>query len=211
MDIGQGKNMANAKDLTAEIDRETDAMVRETLGQLEGIERNNIDGEMGLAGESVQGVGISAAQAQALGRGAIFGGYEVPGNGATAPEVAAPEATAETDDMMARPEIEAVAELSEDLNQIQHPERFVGDETAVQRQEYQRQDEEAVRRDEDKNGSWGAGVAFKNQEGVARYVATEAEKMVRQPKYELNGLTDLYRQGVRRTLATLDREIGARN
>lgn len=191
MDIGQGKNTMNARDLTAEIDRETEALV----------DGAPVQAESAIA-ERVENPGVSEARAQAIGRGAIFGGYEQRVPDGIATEVVEP----------ARREVEAAVELSEDLNRIQHAEKFAGETTEVQRAEYAKEDMEFARWEETgAHGAFEAKVAYRNQEEVAKDVAPAVEKMMRQPKYELRELAEIYREGTRRTLATFDREIGARN
>ncbi len=106
---------------------------------------------------------------------------------------------------------ETAVELSEDMNRLKNPERFVGDETTLQRLEYVTADREDMYDELDPNRSLEAKVAYRNQEEVAKDVAPKIEKMLHQPKYDLGELMEVYKGGARQTWSTLGRELGGRN
>lgn len=54
-------------------------------------------------------------------------------------------------------------------------------------------------------------IVAKNQEGVAKMVAPEVDKLVGQKSFRPSDLERLYRQGVNTTLGVFNRKIGDRN
>lgn len=201
MDIGQGQKMKDARELTAEIDRATDvvrgdAVTEEMQGMQGGVQR----AQNGLNG-AFSGPGMTSERAQTLGRGAIFGGageervmYE--GEGAAS-------GTSEALDV-------AAAELSEDLNRVEHPEGFVGNESEIQYREYVEQDRENAENEMHPERSLEAKVAYRRQEDVARQVTPEVEKMMRHD-FALRDLTRMYRNGVNEVAGLFERNVGGRN
>lgn len=103
-----------------------------------------------------------------------------------------------------RAETAAEVEVSEDENKLENPEVFVGEDTVEQRLEYSH---------EDHQDSLSERVGSKNRTVITRRVKDEVSAMMRQPRYELRNLTDLYREGNRLVVSATEegREIGDRN
>lgn len=190
--------MKNARELTAEIDRATDvargdAVTEEMQGIQSGVQ-NGLNG-------AFSGPGMTSEQAQTLGRGAIFGGAgeeRVMYGG----EDATPGANEALDI--------AAAELSEDLNRVENPEEFVGNESGIQHREYVEQDRENAENEIHPERSLEAKVAYRRQEDVAKQVAPEVEKMMRHD-FALRDLTRMYRNGVNEMAGLFERNVGGRN
>ncbi len=208
MDSSQRGKMLSAKEMTEEIDRATDAAAGVDLA--EG--RNG----MGFSDNAVwnaQGVGVTEvtdAQAQALGRGAIFGrsGNEVPMNGGY--ETPTERAFGQIENT-GEASVEAAAELSEVENEMANPEVFVGLASDVEVEERARQDWETAENEADPGRSRIAEIEYKNQEAVAKGVAPEVEKMLHEKSFELAGLLELYREGRNKTLDVVNHPIGKDN
>lgn len=136
---------------------------------------------------------VTNAQAQALGRGAIFGrsGNEVLMNGEY--ETPTERAFGQIENT-GEASVEAAAELSEVENEMANPEAFVGLASGVEAEERARQDWETAENEADPRRSRIAEIEYRNQEAVAKSVAPEVEKMLHEKSFELAGLLELYRE-----------------
>lgn len=193
--------MQNARDLTAEIDRATDLAAGVNFGVDGNINQVNQgfgarNGETGYGEWTQNGVtpqgGVTTEQAQALGRGAIFGGNEIS-------------------DQASRERIEAELMVSEDMNRERNPENFVGVETEMQIAERKAEDQEAMKAELGIGDPLTVRVTKSSLEGVAQEVAPQVDSLVKQPVYELDQLISIFQRGNLEALKAVGREIGGRN
>lgn len=199
MDNGRGQRKLSAKELTEEIERETNANIVE-------MSRNQAQqlGKMAAGAEHLTVVNntetdYNRGQAQRVGWQVIEGGKSAPqgifssGEAGTAAEAAAER------------------EILRDEAELEYPERFVGQESALQEQERLADDQEDMQSEEGKGLKFVDKIVTANQEAVAQAIVPEVNKIVNRKSYRPEELAQLYRQGVNKTLAVFNRKIGDRN
>lgn len=105
----------------------------------------------------------------------------------------------------------AAGELARDELEVARPERFVGDETKIQIEEHKQDDLEDAKNEAGEGLSFENRIVAKNQEGVARVIAPEVDRMMGQKRFRVSDLERLYREGVNKMLEVFNRRIGDRN
>lgn len=184
--IEQGRERGRARDLTAEIDRATDLVVaqeREDLrqGRLENTEKS--EGQIPER-EQVQRMGWQVIGGGQLERssGDLRGGSLTPAE-----------------------------EVARDEQELTRAEDFVGTESQLQIAERIKDDDEDARNEAGEGLGFENRIVAKNQEGVARLVTPEVDKMVNQKSFRPSDMERLYRDGVNAMLGIFNRRIGDRN
>ncbi len=200
--------MPNAKDWTEEIDRATDAALSAdlTTEQAASVGTGEFAGDAGVTG----GLEMTNAQAQALGRGAIFGRSEagVPTDGGyKTPEEVAFERTDNTGEAS----VEAAVELSAIENDVTNPETTVGVLSEVEEKEFAERDEDTAKNEADPKRSRIAEIEYRSQEAVAKGVEPGVNAFLHERSPELSALSELYREGRNKSLSIIGHPIGRDN
>ncbi len=102
-------------------------------------------------------------------------------------------------------------ELARDERELTEAREFVGEESKIQTRERLADDLEDARNEAGMGLAFENRIVAKNQEGVAKMVAPEVDKLVGQKSFRPSDLERLYRQGVNTTLGVFNRKIGDRN
>ena len=105
----------------------------------------------------------------------------------------------------------AVGEVARDEQELTQAQEFVGEESRIQAKERLADDLEDARNEAGEGLGFENRIVAKNQEGVARMVGPEVEKMVSQKSFRVSDLERIYRHGVNTTLGIFGRRIGDRN
>lgn len=189
---GQSRERVRASDWDKEINQATDLAVTEGLAKAAGAE--------GLRDEQQarENVITGREKAQRMGWRVIDGGRK--GEQAA---VRAAETKAEL--------LTAAGEIARDETELVRPERFVGDESKIQIDEHKRDDAEDARNEAGMGPTFENRIVAKNQEGVAKAVTPEVDKLAGQKSFQVSDLVDLYRKAVNKMLGVFNRRIGDRN
>ncbi len=107
--------------------------------------------------------------------------------------------------------LSAVGEVARDERELTQAQEFVGEESRIQTEERLADDLEDARNEAGEGLGFENRIVAKNQEGVARMVGPEVEKMVSQKSFRVSDLERIYRHGVNTTLGIFGRRIGDRN
>ena len=107
--------------------------------------------------------------------------------------------------------LSAVGEVARDERELTQAQEFVGEESKIQTRERLADDLEDARNEAGEGLGFENRIVAKNQEGVARMVGPEVEKMVSQKSFRVSDLERIYRHGVNTTLGIFGRRIGDRN
>ncbi len=107
--------------------------------------------------------------------------------------------------------LSAVGEVARDEQELTQAQEFVGEESKIQTRERLADDLEDARNEAGEGLGFENRIVAKNQEGVARMVGPEVEKMVSQKSFRVSDLERIYRHGVNTTLGIFGRRIGDRN
>ena len=107
--------------------------------------------------------------------------------------------------------LSAVGEVARDERELTQAQEFVGEESKIQTRERLADDLEDARNEAGEGLGFENRIVAKNQEGVARMVGPEVEKMVSQKSFRVSDLERIYRYGVNTTLGIFGRRIGDRN
>lgn len=196
MDMGQRGKMMNARDLTAEIDRMTDAAAGLAESREVPLTQNETPG------------GVDANTAQALGRGALLGGSEA---GVSADGGNFENAAFEQVDNTGKASVEAAVELSEAMGEVTNPLASVGMVSEIEKEEFEQRDMEIAENEADPRRSFVAEIEYKNQEAVAKSVAPAVDRRLHEKRFELVELLELYREGRNKTLDVIGHPIGKDN
>ena len=195
----------SAKELTQEIERETNATVVSeqtptgvTFGHNLGRGEARQIGQMAAGAEGyvvnntqtdIENVHTARERAQQM-------GWQVIDSGRGPVEtVDNPEAT-----------------LNRIENEVERPLEFVGDESQFQVTQREQDDLEDLK-DEEGRGElrFVDKIVAANQEAIAQVVAPEVNKIINQKNFRIVDLENVYRQGVNKTLGVFNRRIGDRN
>lgn len=107
--------------------------------------------------------------------------------------------------------LSAVGEVARDERELTQAQEFVGEESKIQTRERLADDLEDARNEAGEGLGFENRIVAKNQEGVARMVAPEVDKLVNQKSFRVSDLERIYRHGVNATLGIFGRRIGDRN
>lgn len=107
--------------------------------------------------------------------------------------------------------LSAVGEVARDERELTQAQEFVGEESRIQTEERLADDLEDARNEAGEGLGFENRIVAKNQEGVARMVAPEVDKLVNQKSFRVSDLERIYRHGVNTTLGIFGRRIGDRN
>ena len=107
--------------------------------------------------------------------------------------------------------LSAVGEVARDERELTQAQEFVGEESKIQTRERLADDLEDARNEAGEGLGFENRIGAKNQEGVARMVAPEVDKLVNQKSFRVSDLERIYRHGVNTTLGIFGRRIGDRN
>lgn len=162
MDNGRGGRAMSAKELTAEIERETNAEVEDFV-----VENTETD--------------VNRSEMQETGR-RILTGEQV-----------------------------ASSEIVRDEAELERPLEFVGEESAIQRQERLADDAEDLVSENGDGLGFVDKIVATNQEAIARAIVPEVNKIINRKSFRPAELLSLYRQGTNKTLGVFNRKIGGRN
>jgi len=107
--------------------------------------------------------------------------------------------------------LSAAGEVARDERELTQAQEFVGDESETQVRERLADDLEDARNEAGEGLGFENRIVARNQEGVARAIAPEVDRMVNQGSFRPSDLYELYRRGVNATLEIFGRRIGDRN
>lgn len=184
----QSREKVRARDLTAEIDRATDLAVPVGVEDMRGQRFT-----AAAQGERMTAV-TGREKAQQMGWQVIDGGRNETVKDGGVAEVLTP-----------------AGEVARDERELTEAQEFVGEESRIQTKERLADDLEDARNEAGEGLGFENRIVAKNQEGVARVVGPEVDKLVNQKSFRVSDLERIYRHGVNTTLGIFGRRIGDRN